>query len=174
MTMTTTSDLLTDDMLARFDERAPVYDKENRFFDEDFEELRASGFLTAAVPTELGGSGLTLDAYSKLARRLAYHAPATAVARRVAASSSCSPPGSGTRTVTGSPASAAASRARSSASRRRPLDQRWPVIVRSRARIAPTRRAGARFPGVTRWTCTRSRPVDQRSRARAASIARRV
>ena len=32
----------------------------------------------------------------------------------------------------------------------------------------------ARFPGVTRWTCTRSRPDDQRSRARAASIARRV
>ena len=46
MTMTKTSDLLTDDMLARFDERAPVYDQENRFFDEDFEELRASGFLT--------------------------------------------------------------------------------------------------------------------------------
>jgi alkylation response protein AidB-like acyl-CoA dehydrogenase len=80
MTTTTTSDLLTDDMLARFDERAPVYDRENRFFDEDFEELRASGFLTAAVPTELGGSGLTLDAYSKLARRLAYYAPATAIA----------------------------------------------------------------------------------------------
>jgi alkylation response protein AidB-like acyl-CoA dehydrogenase len=80
MTMTTTSDLLTDDMLARFDERAPVYDRENRFFDEDFEELKASGFLTAAVPTDMGGSGLALDAYSKLARRLAYYAPATAVA----------------------------------------------------------------------------------------------
>ena len=38
-----TTDLLTDEMLARFDERAPVYDRENRFFDEDFEELRASG-----------------------------------------------------------------------------------------------------------------------------------
>ncbi len=80
MTTTTTSDLLTDDMLARFDERAPVYDKENRFFDEDFEELRASGFLTLAVPTDMGGSGLTLDAYSKLARRLGYYAPATALA----------------------------------------------------------------------------------------------
>jgi alkylation response protein AidB-like acyl-CoA dehydrogenase len=80
MTMTKTSDLLTDDMLARFDERAPVYDQENRFFDEDFEELRASGFLTLAVPTEMGGAGLTLDAYSKLARRLGYHAPATALA----------------------------------------------------------------------------------------------
>ena len=28
-------------MLARFDERAPLYDRENRFFDEDFEELQA-------------------------------------------------------------------------------------------------------------------------------------
>jgi alkylation response protein AidB-like acyl-CoA dehydrogenase len=80
MTTSTTTDLLTDDMLARFDDRAPIYDKENRFFDEDFEELRASGFLTLAVPTEMGGAGLTLDAYSKLARRLAYYAPATALA----------------------------------------------------------------------------------------------
>jgi len=80
MTMTTTSDLLTDDMLARFDERAPVYDKENRFFHEDLEELRASGFLTAAVPTDMGGSGIGLDGYSKLARRLGYYAPATALA----------------------------------------------------------------------------------------------
>jgi alkylation response protein AidB-like acyl-CoA dehydrogenase len=79
-TTTTTSDLLTDEMLARFDERAPVYDRENRFFHEDLEELRASGFLTAAVPTEMGGSGISLETYSKLARRLAYCAPATALA----------------------------------------------------------------------------------------------
>ena len=32
-------------MLARFDERAPAYDRDNRFFTEDFEELRASGYL---------------------------------------------------------------------------------------------------------------------------------
>ncbi len=75
-----TRELLSDDMLARFDERAPVYDRENRFFDEDFEELRSSGFLLAAVPTELGGSGLKLDEYSALMRRLAYVAPATALA----------------------------------------------------------------------------------------------
>jgi alkylation response protein AidB-like acyl-CoA dehydrogenase len=72
--------LLTDDMLARFDERAPMYDRENRFFDEDFEELRASGYLLAAVPEELGGAGLALDEVMKLQQRLAYHAPATAVA----------------------------------------------------------------------------------------------
>lgn len=75
-----TLELLTDDMLARFDERAPIYDRENRFFDEDFEELKASGFLLAAVPVELGGSGLGLDEYSQLMRRLGYVAPATALA----------------------------------------------------------------------------------------------
>ena len=52
--MTTTptkprTDVLTDDMLARFDERAAIYDRENRFFDEDWAELRDSGYLLAAV-----------------------------------------------------------------------------------------------------------------------------
>jgi alkylation response protein AidB-like acyl-CoA dehydrogenase len=74
------TDLLTDDMLARFDERAPEYDRENRFFDEDFDELQRSGYLLAAVPAELGGAGLGLDGYSRLVRRLAYVAPATALA----------------------------------------------------------------------------------------------
>jgi alkylation response protein AidB-like acyl-CoA dehydrogenase len=74
------TDVLTDDMLARFDERAPVYDRENRFFDEDFEELKASGFLNVALPMDLGGRDARLDDYSKLARRLAYYAPATALA----------------------------------------------------------------------------------------------
>jgi alkylation response protein AidB-like acyl-CoA dehydrogenase len=73
-------DLLTDEMLARFDERAPVYDRENRFFDEDFEELRQSGYLTATVPRELGGGGIGLDEYVRLQRRLGYVAPATALA----------------------------------------------------------------------------------------------
>ena len=60
---TLTDDLLTDDMLARFDERAPMYDRENRFFDEDFDELRRSGYLLCTVPTDLGGAGLGLDEY---------------------------------------------------------------------------------------------------------------
>ena len=76
----TTGELLTDDMLRRFDERAPVYDRENRFFTEDFDELRAPGYLLAAVPTELGGSGLALNEVMRLQQRLAYHASATAVA----------------------------------------------------------------------------------------------
>lgn len=79
MTITAT-DLLSDEMLARFDERATVYDRENRFCSEDFDELRRSGYLLAAVPSEMGGGGLALDDYSRLVRRLAYVAPATALA----------------------------------------------------------------------------------------------
>ncbi len=72
--------MLTEEMLARFDERAPIYDRENRFFDEDWQELKDSGYLLAAVPTDFGGSGLGLDAYVRLQRQLAYVAPATALA----------------------------------------------------------------------------------------------
>ena len=72
--------ILTDEMLERFDARAPMYDRENRFFAEDFEELRESGYLLAAVPRDLGGAGLGLKEVGRLQQRLAYHAPATAVA----------------------------------------------------------------------------------------------
>jgi alkylation response protein AidB-like acyl-CoA dehydrogenase len=75
-----TTSLLTPEMLQRFDERAPGYDRENRFFAEDFEELRQSGYLAAPLPTDLGGSGLGLADINRLQRRLAYHAPATALA----------------------------------------------------------------------------------------------
>ena len=81
--MTTTltrAELLTDDMLDRFDQRAPVYDKEHRFFTEDFEELRERGYLLAAVPTSFGGAGLSFAEVQELQRRLAYVAPATALA----------------------------------------------------------------------------------------------
>ena len=72
-------DLLTDEMLQRFDERAASYDRENRFFDEDWAELQASGYLTGPLPIEMGGSGLGLAEVNRLQRRLAYHAAATAL-----------------------------------------------------------------------------------------------
>ena len=54
--------LLTPEMLQRFDERAPVYDRENRFFAEDFEELRDSGDPVALAESysELGADELVL------------------------------------------------------------------------------------------------------------------
>ena len=79
-TQLATNDLLTEDMLARFDERAPVYDREHRFFQEDFDELRDRGYLNAAVPTAFGGLGLSFADVQAMQRRLAYVAPATALA----------------------------------------------------------------------------------------------
>src|SRR5688572_3005632 len=79
-TIPSVGELLTDDMLARFDERAPQYDRDNAFFTEDFEDLRASGYLLASVPPEFGGLGLNLAEINRLQRRIAYVAPATAVA----------------------------------------------------------------------------------------------
>ena len=72
--------LLTEDMLERFRTRAPAYDRENRFFQEDFDELKAAGYLKMTVPRELGGMGFSLYEVSQVTRRLAMYAPATALA----------------------------------------------------------------------------------------------
>jgi alkylation response protein AidB-like acyl-CoA dehydrogenase len=72
--------ILSDVLLQRFHERAPVYDRENRFFTEDFEDLRKTKYLKMAVPREHGGLGMTLAESARETRRLAYHAPATALA----------------------------------------------------------------------------------------------
>jgi alkylation response protein AidB-like acyl-CoA dehydrogenase len=71
--------VLSDDLLRRCAERRAGYDRDNRFFHEDFAELKAAGYLTMAVPTELGGRGFTLAQVCREQRRLAYHAPATAL-----------------------------------------------------------------------------------------------
>ncbi|MGH9271573.1 MAG: acyl-CoA dehydrogenase family protein [Ilumatobacteraceae bacterium] len=72
--------LLDDALLAAFDERAPEYDRTNQFFTEDFDELVRRGYLLASVPESFGGAGLDLAAINRLQRRIAYVAPATAVA----------------------------------------------------------------------------------------------
>jgi len=80
MTVITNPNVLTQDILDRCARRAPDYDRDNRFFHEDFEELRASGYLLMAVPVELGGLGLSLAEVCRETGRLAYYAPATALA----------------------------------------------------------------------------------------------
>ncbi|HEX9162592.1 MAG TPA: acyl-CoA dehydrogenase family protein [Thermoanaerobaculia bacterium] len=72
--------VLANETLARFAERAPQYDRENRFFAEDFEELRNAGYLMINVPRELGGRGMTLAEVCREQRRLAYYAAPTALA----------------------------------------------------------------------------------------------
>ena len=51
-----TASVLTEEMLARFASRAPSYDRDNRFMQEDFEELRASKYLLGPLPREFGSS----------------------------------------------------------------------------------------------------------------------
>ncbi len=72
--------ILSDQMLARFAERAPEYDRAGRFFAEDFQELRDAGYLTINVPKELGGGGMNLAQVCLEQRRLAYYAAPTALA----------------------------------------------------------------------------------------------
>lgn len=79
--MTSTENfLLSQDILDRCRERAPGYDAENRFFFEDFEELKEAGYTKINVPKELGGHGKSLAEVCQEQRRLAMYAPATALA----------------------------------------------------------------------------------------------
>ena len=46
--------VLSDKLLHQFAHRAGGYDRENRLFHEDFEDLKRAGYLTMPVPKELG------------------------------------------------------------------------------------------------------------------------
>jgi len=71
--------VLSEELLHRCAERGAGYDRDNKFFHDDFADLKKAGYLTMAVPRELGGRGLTLAQVCREQRRLAYHAPATAL-----------------------------------------------------------------------------------------------
>jgi alkylation response protein AidB-like acyl-CoA dehydrogenase len=79
MAVATITDLLSVGQLEGFRSRAAGYDRDNKFFQEDFDELRASGYLRMAVPRELGGLGYTLAEVARETRRVAMFAPATAL-----------------------------------------------------------------------------------------------
>jgi len=70
---------LTDETLQRFRERASDLDDSNRFADDDFAELTATGYLKSPLPVERSGRGLGLLEMAAEQRRLARYAPATAL-----------------------------------------------------------------------------------------------
>jgi alkylation response protein AidB-like acyl-CoA dehydrogenase len=72
--------VLSDDLIQACGERAALYDRENRFFTEDFEELRQAGYLLSAVPQQFGGRGLSLAEVCQEQRRLAHRSAPTALA----------------------------------------------------------------------------------------------
>jgi alkylation response protein AidB-like acyl-CoA dehydrogenase len=71
--------VLSEDLLEGCAKRAAGYDRENRFFVEDFEELRQANYLLAAVPMEFGGLGLTHIEVCREQRRLARRSAPTAL-----------------------------------------------------------------------------------------------
>lgn len=71
--------LLDEPLLERCRERAPMYDRENRFLSEDFEELRAAGYLRICIPSAYGGGARTLAQYAREVMRLASYAPPSAL-----------------------------------------------------------------------------------------------
>jgi alkylation response protein AidB-like acyl-CoA dehydrogenase len=75
----TSGSILTDALLDACRQRAAGYDRDNKFCQEDFDELKAAGYLKLTLPQEFGGQGYTLNQYTREARRLAKHAPATAL-----------------------------------------------------------------------------------------------
>lgn len=70
---------LDDDLLKRCAERAAGYDRDNRFCQDDFDELKEAGYLMMTVPEKFGGYGMSLAEVARVTRKLAYYAPATAL-----------------------------------------------------------------------------------------------
>jgi alkylation response protein AidB-like acyl-CoA dehydrogenase len=74
------AELLTEELLEPFRARAAEADDRNEYFFADLEDLRAIGYLAAAVPEHRGGWGLDLGALAQVQRRIARYAPSTALA----------------------------------------------------------------------------------------------
>lgn len=73
-------ELLPDELLERFRDRAKGYDERNEFFHEDLAELKSQGYLRMFAAEADGGLGYGLEAAAAAQRRLATAAPATALA----------------------------------------------------------------------------------------------
>ncbi|QPK81254.1 acyl-CoA/acyl-ACP dehydrogenase [Schaalia sp. ZJ405] len=72
-------EFLTDELLDRIHSRAATHDSTNTFPSDDLDDLRAAGYLSAFVPEQYGGAGLTLPEIAAEQTRLAKAAPATAL-----------------------------------------------------------------------------------------------
>src|SRR5215212_3969012 len=79
-TLVPSNSVLTDTILNNCAERAAAYDRDNRFFQEDFDELKHAGYLKMPIPKELGGLGMNLAEVCREERRLAYRSAPTALA----------------------------------------------------------------------------------------------
>ncbi len=72
--------VLTEELLTAIRERAAGVDERNEFPTEDFEELRAAGYLKVLAPAAAGGLGWSFEQVVYAQRLLAGASPATALA----------------------------------------------------------------------------------------------
>jgi alkylation response protein AidB-like acyl-CoA dehydrogenase len=79
MTVAFPESILSQPLLETLRSRAATYDRENRFFQEDFDDLRAAGYLRMAIPREFGGLDMKLAQVARETRLLARYAPPTAL-----------------------------------------------------------------------------------------------
>ena len=57
MSIAVPNQFLSSDLIDRCGQRAAAYDRDNKFFSDDFEELKNAGFLKLNIPKEFGGLG---------------------------------------------------------------------------------------------------------------------
>jgi alkylation response protein AidB-like acyl-CoA dehydrogenase len=63
----------------KFAERAPQHDRKASFPTENYNDLRAAGFLKLVIPTEFGGHGFTLGEYATIGAEIGKYCGATAL-----------------------------------------------------------------------------------------------
>ena len=68
------------EMFGRFGARAPELEHSDDFVAANYEELRTSGMLAAAVPAELGGQGMEVPELADMLTTMARACPSTALA----------------------------------------------------------------------------------------------
>lgn len=69
-----------DELGSALGEHSATHDRDGTFVTEAYDLLRSSGYLTLAVPTELGGRGATIREVAMAQRALARHCASTALA----------------------------------------------------------------------------------------------
>ena len=67
-------------LLPAFRERAAAHDGEDRFVHENYDELKAAGLFSVAIPAELGGGGAGYGEVCRLVREMGQNCSSTALA----------------------------------------------------------------------------------------------
>jgi alkylation response protein AidB-like acyl-CoA dehydrogenase len=70
---------LVRDLGPRFAERAERHDESDEFVADNFADLKAARLFSAAIPTELGGGGVSHSEMCKIVRTIARYCPSTAL-----------------------------------------------------------------------------------------------